>query len=88
MKQPAAKLAAGENTIDRSGAGTSCVIGYKREDSPTHRAVNLGAAKFVVGTEIESNVIAGTLIFGTGNDCRGGAGSVRDQCYMPDDNTC
>ena len=34
-----------------------------RDESRAHQTVDLGATKFVVGTEIESNVTAGTFVF-------------------------
>ena len=62
LKQPTKELIAGDNNIDRSGAGTSSEIGHKRDDSQTHQTLDLGSAKFAVGTKIKPNVIAGTVM--------------------------
>ena len=78
LKQSAEKLTAGENDIDGFGVRTSSEIGCKRDDSQTHQTVDLGAAKFVVGTEIEPNVIADMFAMTQEITNRDGAGNVWD----------
>ena len=51
--------------INMTGAGISSETAYERDYSQTHQAVDLRAAKYVVGTKIEPNVFAGTLTLAT-----------------------
>ena len=58
LNQPAAELTTRMDDVDISGAGTPSAIGYKPHDSRTYEAVDLGNAKYVVGTAVDPNVIA------------------------------